>query len=309
MVKLTIFTPTYNRGNLLPILFESLKRQTYKEFVWLVIDDGSIDNTEELFTVWKKENPDFKIIYKKKANGGKHTAIEQANEVCTTDYIVCVDSDDYLTERAIEQMYNEIDIIDKMEDVCGAVTRRIKPNGEVFCGKWAPDKTLLYFNELYTKYGYKTDTCLLFKTNIVKNFHFPVFEDEKFVTESVYYNKFLYKYKMLASVNLYYVGEYMPDGYTAQGMKLFLKNPKGYAYSLKMETYLSIKNRKSFKKRLIASAHFYAWCKIMKLNTKKIANEYKLGIYGLFGRLLMFIPLKKYKKELEVYEQNKNNGK
>lgn len=309
MVRITVFTPTYNRKHLLPNLFESLKKQTNKDFVWLVIDDGSSDGTSELFEEWKKQAVGFQIDYVQKKNGGKHTAIEKANEVCSTDYIVCVDSDDYLTENAVEQMYKEIGIIDKMDDVCGVVTRRAKPNGEPFFDKWAPDKTILYFNELYTKYGYETDTCLLFKTSIAKSFHFPIFEDERFVTESVYYNQFLYDYKMYATNNLYYLAEYMPDGYTAQGMKLFFKNPKGYAYALKQGAYYAIKQKLSLRKKVGYSASYYAWCKIMKLKVKEIVDEHNIGIYGLLGRLLMFIPLKKYKKELKIYEQNKNINK
>ena len=305
MVNLTIFTPTYNRKHLLPVLYDSLKRQTCKEFTWLVIDDGSTDGTEEIFREWKNKDVGFKINYIKKANGGKHTAIEEANRVCNTKYIVCIDSDDYLTDTAVETMYKEMNMVDLISDVCGVVTRRMKSNGEPFYDRWAPNNTILFFNELYTKYGYKTDTCLIFKTDIIKNYHFPIFEDEKFVTESVFYNQFLYKYKILATTNLYYVADYMEDGYTAQGMKLFFKNPKGWAYALKSNAYVNINNKSSLKTRVGASASFYAWCKLMHLNERDIGKDLKLGIFASFGKLLEFIPYKKLKRQKEEYEKTK----
>ena len=304
MIKITIFTPTYNRKHLLPNLFESLKKQTNKDFVWLVIDDGSSDGTSELFEEWKKQAVGFQIDYVQKKNGGKHTAIEKANEVCSTDYIVCVDSDDYLTENAVEQMYKEIDIIDKMDDVCGVVTRRAKPNGEPFSINWVPNEMSLYFYELSKKYGYSTDTSLLFKTNIVNKFHFPIFKDERFVTESVYYNQFLYDYKMYASNNLYYLAEYMPDGYTAQGLNLFFKNPEGYLYALKQNAYFCIKYKTAnFKRKVVLVANFYAWKKVLGLK-EKFPNDYKLPFfYKVLGKVLSFIPTKNYKaKKAEFYK-------
>lgn len=304
MIKITIFTPTYNRKHLLPNLFESLKKQTNKDFVWLVIDDGSSDGTSELFEEWKKQDINFQIDYVQKKNGGKHTAIEKANEVCSTDYIVCVDSDDYLTENAVEQMYKEIDIIDKMDDVCGVVTRRAKPNGEPFSINWVPNEMSLYFYELSKKYGYSTDTSLLFKTNIVNKFHFPIFKDERFVTESVYYNQFLYDYKMYASNNLYYLAEYMPDGYTAQGLNLFFKNPEGYLYALKQNAYYCIKYKTAnFKRKVVLVANFYAWKKVLGLK-EKFPNDYKLPFfYKVLGKVLLFIPAENYKaKKAEFYK-------
>lgn len=305
MPRLTIFTPTYNRKHLLPTLYESLKSQTNKDFVWLVIDDGSTDGTEEYFS--KINNAGFELQYVKKENGGKHTAIDMANGICKTDYIVCVDSDDYLTDNAVECMYKEIEKIDEYPNVCGVVTRRRKPTGEPFMENWAKSDEILKFHDLADKYGYTTDTCLLFKTSIIKQFHFPTFEGERFVTESVFYNQFMYDYDMLASDNLYYVAEYMPDGYTAQGVRLFFRNPRGHAYALKQNAYMYIYNGGTLKRKLGGSAYFYAWCKLMKINSNEMSQKYKLGFYGFVGRMLKFIPYRKFKKEYESYKEE--NGK
>lgn len=307
MIRITIFTPTYNRKHLLPNLFESLKKQTCKDFVWLVVDDGSTDGTQELFNEWKSQDVGFKIEYVKKPNGGKHTVIEKANEICTTDYIVCVDSDDYLTESATEQMYNEIKVIDKMEDVCGVVTRKAKPNGEPFGEKWVPNEMNLYFYELSTIYGYFSETCLLFKTNMASKYYFPKFENERFVTESVYYNQFLFKYKMYASNNLYYLAEYMPDGYTAQGLDLFFKNPEGYLYALKQNAFYDIRYKiHGIRSRIGEVASFFAWKRLLKLE-EKYPNDNMLPLfYRITGSMLSFMPKKYYRnKKLDFDKRNK----
>lgn len=294
--KLTIFTPTYNRKHLLPNLYNSLKTQTNKNFVWLVIDDGSSDGTEELFNAWKEESNGFEINYVRKENGGKHTAIELSNKLCQTEYIVCMDSDDYFTPDAVGKMYEEIEVIDKDDSVCGIVTRRVKPDGKPFMENWTGEKfKIIKFYDLANKYGYTTDTCLIFKTKIIKNYHFPIFENERFVTESVFYNQFMCDYDMLASDDLYYVAEYMADGYTSQGQKLFEKNPKGYAYALKQNAYCAIKQKMTLRQKVGYSALYYAWLKYAKLKKFKV-KEFNLGVYGFVGCILKFIPYKTFKK-------------
>ena len=105
-VVITIFTPAYNRAYTIHKCYESLKRQTSKNFKWLVVDDGSTDNTRELILKWKEE-ADFEINYIYKKNGGMHTAHNTAYENIDTELNVCIDSDDYLTDDAVEIIINE----------------------------------------------------------------------------------------------------------------------------------------------------------------------------------------------------------
>ncbi|MBQ7385547.1 MAG: glycosyltransferase family 2 protein [Ruminococcus sp.] len=76
--RITVFTPTYNRAYIISNLYNSIKKQTFKNFEWLVVDDGSTDNTEDLFKKWQHEDNDFVIRYYKTVNGGKHRAINRA---------------------------------------------------------------------------------------------------------------------------------------------------------------------------------------------------------------------------------------
>ena len=107
METLTIFTPTYNRAKFLPRAFEALKRQTLKDFLWMIIDDGSTDNTEEVVQdLLKDTEAGFKIEYVKKENGGLHTGYNKAIELAQTELMVCVDSDDYMPDDAVEKILN-----------------------------------------------------------------------------------------------------------------------------------------------------------------------------------------------------------
>lgn len=281
-IRLTYFTPTYNREKLLPKLYDSLLNQTNKNFVWLVIDDGSTDGTETLVQGWQKENK-IKIEYIKKENGGKHTAIDLSNQVCTTEFITCIDSDDYITQNCTDVLYACFSHISEDDTVVGIVGRRdlvgFSKHKET---DWPKDKELLYFNELASKFGFCYDTILVFKTNIIKNYTFPTFSDERFVTESVFYNKFMFDYKMMAIEDFIYIGEYQEDGYTSMGMKLFIKNPKGYACHLKQEAFLAIKkHKKSLIKRIKTVMRYYGWKSLFKIK-QDVMPEYKFGWFYTF---------------------------
>ena len=283
---LTYFTPTYNREKLLPKLYESLLSQTNKNFIWLIIDDGSKDNTESLINKWKSEQK-INIEYIKKENGGKHTAIDLSNQLCTTEYISCIDSDDYITPNCTEVLYDCFDELSKNTSAVGLVGRRDLIGFEDHkITAWPQNKSFLYFHELSEKYNFNYDTILVFKTSIIKQYSFPVFADERFVTECVFYNKFMFDYTLMAIEDYVYIGEYQPDGYTSMGMNLFLKNPKGYLCFLKQAVWLAITRKLSFKQKLKKTMQYYGWKKILK-QKQNFMPEYKIPcFYKIVGTLL-----------------------
>lgn len=117
--EITVFTPTYNRGYIIENLYKSLQRQTYKNFEWVVIDDGSNDNTKDLLDKWTSESNEFDIVYKKVVNGGKHRAINRALNYSKGRLFFIVDSDDYLTDDALEKILKWEDTIRKKENFIG----------------------------------------------------------------------------------------------------------------------------------------------------------------------------------------------
>lgn len=254
--KVTIFTPTYNRGYIIENLYKSLKTQTNYNFEWLVVDDGSTDNTSDLFLKWKKENNKFPIRYIKRTNGGKHRAINTGVNLAEGELFFIVDSDDYLTSNAIEKIIEWESTIDKDTKAKFAGISGNKGYsdssivGKTFDGEFI-DATSLDRN----KYNIFGDKAEVFYTNILKQFKFPEIENEKFITEKVVWYKIANEgYKIRWFNEIIYICDYLDDGLTKSGKKLFIENPKGYALSIKQEIlYKKLK----LKDRMILYLGYY----------------------------------------------------
>lgn len=305
--KLTYFTPTYNRENLLPNLYASLCKQTSKNFIWQIVDDGSKDNTKQLVENWIKEGK-IQIEYIYKENGGKNSAMEVAFKTCKTEYSCIVDSDDFLTNDATEIIYKYLPLCEK-NDIVGMVSRRAHYDGKPFNNSWCNKEEQVYFRELASKYGYTEDTCLLFKTDIVKNYHFPKIENEKFITESVFYNQFMYEYKLLAIPECIYLAEYQPVGYTSQGLNLFFKNPQGFLYALKQNVYYDKKYKNGLKHVIFGAVYYYAWKTVLKIKDD-FKNDYKIKFpFNLIGIMAQIFLIPKLKKQYKLFLLNQKGGK
>lgn len=287
----TIFTPTYNRAYILHQLYESLLSQTDQNFIWLIVDDGSTDNTQELVKQWLQEQK-INIDYQYKPNGGKHTAMEYAHQICRTPFIVCVDSDDALTDDAVELINKKVPDIVGRKNIAGVVGRKCDFTKKAFSEQWPSIQQDVYFYDLYDVYGYNTDTILIFKTDIVKRYHFPIFLDERFVSEKVLYKQFLYQYQMLAIVELIYLCEYLQDGYT-NDKTLFERNPKGNLAALRQNAYLSIHDdKKSFLDKIREVAACYFWQKRYHISDSDDVYKIKYPfaiIYHIIGKCLSYL--------------------
>lgn len=227
---ITIFTATYNRGYLIERLYQSLKRQTCKKFEWIVIDDGSTDNTEELFQKWENGTEDFLIRYKKVKHGGKHRAINQGVNMALTDAFFFVDSDDYLVDEAVEYVQIWFEAICEKPEFVGISGlkgySRDKPVGGRgdFSGEFV-DAT----NLERPQYGLNKDKAEIYKTSILKKYPFPEFENEDFLTEGVIFNRIAKDgYKIRWYKKVIYICEYLEDGLTKCGFKRSINNPMGY---------------------------------------------------------------------------------
>lgn len=223
---LTVFTPAYNRAHTLERLYQSLRRQSVKDFVWLIVDDGSTDETKELVESWKRE-ADFPLEYFYQENAGKSAAHNKGIELTHTELFVCVDSDDYLTEHAVEeilQTYQEI----KDPEVIGILAFKGDEKGQLIthcsCQIGATGKLI----DLYRDRIISGDTMLIYYSDKIKEEHFPSFPNEKFVPEAYLYDRLDEKGKLYVLPRMLYVAEYMADGYTQNMAKLIAHNPRGY---------------------------------------------------------------------------------
>lgn len=290
--KITIFTPTYNRRNILKNCYKSLCNQTNKNFIWLIVDDGSKDNTEELVENWIREKK-VEIKYIKQKNSGKHVAHNTAVNFCWTDIFVCVDSDDYLTEDAVEVIYENWDRVESDSQLSGIIALKSYSNGKLVGTRMPENINICPLSDLYSKHKFKGDTMLIFKTAVLKNYLFPVFLDEKFVTEAVIYDQIDQNHKMLLLDKVLYICEYLNDGYSKNLKYVHRANPNGYNYFLNQR----IKFAKSIKEKYIATSYYLAGNWIIKKRPSLKNFEYKLlYIMAIPKAIIIFIkPLIKNK--------------
>lgn len=227
---ITILTPTYNRGYIIEKLYKSLLIQTDKNFEWIVVDDGSTDNTEDIFKKIINENK-LPVKYLKKENGGKHTALNEGIKVAKGDMLIIVDSDDYLIKNAIQRIREESKKIFNNNKFAGVSFRKIRISDNKIIGNDILKEKYVDTDSLSYRYKYKItgDLAECFKLKVLKEFPFPIYENEKFVPEALVWNRISDKYIMrFFNSEGIYMCEYLPDGYSQQFSKLRKNNPKAY---------------------------------------------------------------------------------
>ena len=245
--KLTVFTPTYNRAYLLPQLYKSLTEQTSKAFTWIIVDDGSTDDTGSLVSGWINEQV-IDIVYIKQENGGKMKAHNVGVEHTKTELFVCVDSDDWLVPTSVEMIINEWSKLsqESKSRIAGIIAYRGKNEYEVMETAFPTGCSESGLYQLYEA-GFRGETTLIFKTEIIKRYPFPIIEGEKFITEAYIYDQIDWKYSYYLLPVIIIVCEYRNDGLTRNSLKLKFENPCGHtAYHLQCANY-----KKSVKKKII----------------------------------------------------------
>ncbi|WP_426350925.1 glycosyltransferase family 2 protein [Alloiococcus sp. CFN-8] len=229
MVPLTVFTPTYNRAHTLVRTYKSLCLQNCKEFIWLIIDDGSTDNTKELVHSWQLQNSGFEILYIYKENGGMHTAHNTAYENITTELNVCIDSDDCLAEGAVEKIldfWNE----HRSEEYAGIIGLDADFSGKII-GKGFPSEMKETTLSGYYASGGKGDKKLVYRTDVIKSYPpYPVFYGEKYIALAYKYTLIDQDYKLAVLDSVICNVEYQDSGSSATMWKQYLNNPKGFAF-------------------------------------------------------------------------------
>jgi glycosyltransferase involved in cell wall biosynthesis len=233
--RITVFTPTYNRAYTLPNLYSSLINQTVFDFEWLIVDDGSTDNTESIVSQWLKAESPFPIRYYKKENGGKHRAINFALSKSVGELFFIVDSDDCLTDVAIEMLINVCNTLPQKSEKTYAGIAGCKGyhNGQLI-GTTFNGYMLDCLATEWAKHGVDGDKAEAFFTEVLREYPFPEFEDEKFVTEAAVWDRMAMDGYLLRYFNeVIYLCEYLEDGLTNQGLDLYYRNPQGYGYYLR----------------------------------------------------------------------------
>jgi len=222
----TVFTPTYNRAYILGQLYRSLQRQTCTDFEWLIVDDGSADDTKSLVASWQGEENPFPIRYIYQENGGKCRAINRGLKEADGRLFFTVDSDDYLTDDAIEKVIAWDKELPPDGHFCGYVGNRgttpTQTPNRLFPGGYLDGTALDRYDQV------DGERAFVFYTEIHRKYLYPEFPGEKFLTEAVTWDLMAHDgYKMRFYNDIIWIWEYKDDGLTRAGYRVFLENPQG----------------------------------------------------------------------------------
>ena len=290
--ELTVFTPAYNRADKLKRAYESLKRQTVRDFVWVIVDDGSTDDTEAVVKGFVEDGV-VDIKYFRQKNGGKMRAHNRGTEEADSELFVCLDSDDYLTDRAVGSILEAWEGIRDNQAYAGIIAYKGEKAGGSgaagepgraaeqdvlpIYGNYFPDNEDCSFRELYQK-GFKGETTLVFRTELLKKNLFPDIGGEKYVPEDVVYDRIDEGHIFRIMPEVLTVCELVEEGYTDRVEELRREAPTGwfiYYYQRALSWPVSLIKYKFASHYL----RFFPWV------DKKYRREYSLGCWGSQGGL------------------------
>ena len=238
-MSVTVLTPTYNRGDLLSRCHDSLCRQSNKDFEWIVVDDGSTDETETRVKSWmvdiicidnytfsgKSGFGGFDMLYLKKSNGGKHRALNLGIQKAHGELTLILDSDDYLTDNCIELIGKIWGFIKKDNQLGGIGARKAYFDGRIIGD--VTFKTTIDASRFEYRYrhGTKGDLCEIFLTHLLLATPFPEIDGEKFCPESLVWNRISKQHIFRYVTDVVYHCEYLKDGLTNQNIKIRMDSP------------------------------------------------------------------------------------
>jgi glycosyltransferase involved in cell wall biosynthesis len=224
---ITILTPTYNRAHTLPTLKASLDSQSFGDFEWLIVDDGSTDGTPELMATWDVAG-DARFRHIRTANGGKHRALNQGIPLARGEWTFVVDSDDWLPPGALGRISGAIPSAKADPLVGGIMGLRARPDGSIIGERLPRGIVSMDAASLTFQAGLRGDKAEIFKTEILKAFPFPEFERERFITECVVWFRIARAgWKLHLLDDPIYVCDYQEDGLSSRSLSLRIANPRG----------------------------------------------------------------------------------
>ena len=270
-MQLTIFTPLYNRETLIRRLYDSLRCQTNQEFEWIIVDDGSTDKSYHIIEGFLEDNNNFSIRLYKQNNSGKHVAINKGINSAKGDLFFIVDSDDYLPNDAVEKIYEQFKNLNSSEKIAGISAVRAYNSDKIVGTSFSAKLDYIDISNLERKkYGIIGDRAEIYYTSVLKEYMFPVFKDENFISEATVWNKIAHDgYKLRFVNDVVYFCEYLENGLSKNIQEVFLKNWKGYSYYVNQE----ILYRNGIYSKFTIILSYIKLAKIKGISLKEIKNE------------------------------------
>ena len=268
---LTIFTPVYNRAYTLHLGYEALLRQTCQDFEWLIVDDGSTDNTRELVEGWIQENK-IPIRYHYQQNQGMHGAHNTAYRLIETELNTCIDSDDYMPDDAVEKIvtfWKE----HGSDRVAGIIGLDANFDGKLIGTSFKGNNLLITLGGFYTSGG-TGDKKMVYRTDIIKKYpEYPLFKGEKYVSLGYKYELIDQDYPLLTLNEVLVKVEYRPDGSSMNMFRQYIRNPQGFAFIRKSSMQLA----PTWKRRFMEAVHYVSSSLILK-NWNFISESPRKGL-------------------------------
>ena len=291
---LTIFTPAYNRAHTISRTYKSLCRQTCKDFEWLIIDDGSSDNTRELVEGWIAEDIiPIRYIYQK--NQGMHGAHNTAYKNINTELNTCIDSDDWMPDDAVEKIVSFWKKYGS-KDVAGFMGLDATEDGRIIGKKFSDSVHHVHEMDYYERNGGNGDKKFVYRTDIILKYPpYPVFEGEHYVGLDVLYDMIDKDYELMVTNDILCIVEYQTDGSTNNMWRQYWNNPKGFSFYRKMKMKLTNSFRRKLKENIHYVSHSIRSCNI------NFIEESPMPIFTLFSIIPGFF--------LYLYTWSKNRNK
>jgi glycosyltransferase involved in cell wall biosynthesis len=223
----TVFTPTYNRAHTLPRAYESLTNQTFTDFEWFVVDDGSTDATTTLMQGWIEEAR-FPIRYVRQSHAGKHVAENLALQQASGRFIANLDSDDWYLPHALQTFLEVWESIDtnEQEQFVGVVGLCADVEGNVIGTPFPADILDTTYSELRSKYAVTGDKAGCGRTNVVRQYPYPIVPHETLIMEALVYTRIARSYRIRCVNKILKVNEYQANGLTHAGVRRYVENPR-----------------------------------------------------------------------------------
>ena len=275
---ISIITPTYNRARYLKNLYYSLTKQTLFNFEWIIVDDGSNDNTVDIVSEFIKKEVNFDIKYHKKANGGKHTAVNEGVKLANGNLIFIVDSDDQLTDDAIE-FISKYDKKYHEKKICGFSFLRSYKNEKVIGDKYSEDEFISNYFKVRIDGKIGGDKAEVYYKNILEKYPFPVFKNEKFLSEDVVWMQIGAYYDTVYINKIIYITEYLTDGLTCNDKQHKFNSPIGSS----LRGLIMLRSKGNLKFKLKGAIIYNCYIKEIK-NIPEI-----LMLNGLPEKTIIFI--------------------
>jgi len=226
---ITVFTPTYNRRERLRNLYESLKSQSYQDFEWVIVDDGSTDDTLKYLEKIQRENA-ISIRFISQSNSGKHIAFNKGIELARGSMFICVDSDDTLVKNALERIHFFEEKYKKTRSICGFCFLKGYNENQPITARYKEYEFIENYNEYIINQGFIGDKCEVFYTDVLKNYSFPKLGNESFLSEGFLWSKIGKEYDYVFVDEILYLCEYLEGGLSKSGRKLRIQNPYAGMY-------------------------------------------------------------------------------